>query len=84
MAARLYLRDARLRANLSQVELAKLIGTDQPSVSDWERGATFPSADTLLRLAGALKVSLNDLLRDETLPDIPHEGDPALQARDAV
>lgn len=34
------IREARKRAGLSQVDLAKLLGIRQSSVSQWERGAT--------------------------------------------
>jgi transcriptional regulator with XRE-family HTH domain len=47
------LRDARLRAHLSQRELARRAGTAQSVVARIELGATSPSWDTLSRLLTA-------------------------------
>jgi transcriptional regulator with XRE-family HTH domain len=55
------IRSARRRAGLSQVELARLLGVRQSSVSQWERGSTKPSTVHLLTLAIRLGCSLVDL-----------------------
>ena len=47
------LRDARMRANLSQRELARRAETAQSVVARIELGATSPSWDTLSRLLAA-------------------------------
>jgi transcriptional regulator with XRE-family HTH domain len=47
------MRDARLRAALTQAELAARVGTSQPTLSAYERGRKVPSLDTLGRLAAA-------------------------------
>ena len=44
---------ARLRSGLSQVELAKRMGTSQSAIARLESGRTLPSAKTLLRFAEA-------------------------------
>jgi ribosome-binding protein aMBF1 (putative translation factor) len=44
---------ARLRAGLSQAELAKLMRTSQSAVARLESGQTLPSTKTLLRFAEA-------------------------------
>ena len=46
---------ARLRAGLSQVELAERMGTSQSAIARLESGRTLPSAKTLLRFAEATK-----------------------------
>ena len=44
---------ARLRAGLSQAELAARMGTSQSAIARLESGQTLPSTKTLLRYAGA-------------------------------
>ena len=47
------IREARLRAGLSQRALARKAGTSQPAVARYESGAASPSWTTLKRLMGA-------------------------------
>lgn len=55
---RLSLRDARLRRNLTQDELAARAGVDQTTISSLETGRhTNPTLETVQRLADALGVS---------------------------
>ncbi len=44
---------ARLRAGLSQAELAQRMGTSQSAIARLESGQTLPSTKTLLRFAQA-------------------------------
>jgi transcriptional regulator with XRE-family HTH domain len=44
---------ARLRAGLSQAELAARMGTSQSTIARLESGQTLPSTKTLLRFAQA-------------------------------
>lgn len=46
-------RRARSLAGLSQAELAARVGTTQPVVSRWERGAELPRVDALARVLQA-------------------------------
>ncbi len=43
------IREARLRAGLTQAELGERIGQQQSVVARWERGAVIPSFETLRR-----------------------------------
>jgi transcriptional regulator with XRE-family HTH domain len=65
-------RAARTARGLSTRQLAQLIGTSQPFVSNIENGRIFPSLRTLALLAEALEVSPSRLLpaseRVERLP----------------
>jgi transcriptional regulator with XRE-family HTH domain len=47
------LREARLRAGLSQVALAELSGKDRVQIGRYEAGAVAPSLDTLIELIRA-------------------------------
>ena len=50
------LLDLRREKNLTQEELAKVIGVDKRSISTYENGRTFPREDTINRLAEELDV----------------------------
>lgn len=60
---------ARTRANLTQAELAKKMGTSQSTIARLESGAAKPSLSTLRRLAQAtgmrLKISLEPKTRSK-------------------
>ena len=57
------IRQARTERNMSQMELAEACGISVPYVSDIERGKKCFSVDILLRIALALQVSTDWLLR---------------------
>ena len=65
-------REAREKAGLSTLEVAKRIGVSQPAVTNWDNGTKSPSIDTLCRLADLYCVSTDYLLgRDEPVEAIP-------------
>ena len=47
------IREARLRAGLSQYQLADLTGRDRTVIARWEHGHVAPSLETLLELLHA-------------------------------
>jgi transcriptional regulator with XRE-family HTH domain len=47
------IREARLRAGLTQYELADLTGRDRTVIARWEHGTVAPSLETLLDLLRA-------------------------------
>ena len=72
------LREARMRAGLSQRDLAKKAGTAQSVIARIERGQTSPTLETLERLLGAAGVELHASLavkerdvRSHMLDDVP-------------
>src|SRR6516162_10872173 len=54
------LRQHRLAAGLTQEALAELAGLSEHGVQKLERGVTHPYRDTLQRLLGALKLSVDE------------------------
>jgi len=50
--------EARLHAGLTQSQLAKKVGTKQPSVARIEKGSGLPSLSFLLKIAHALNTHL--------------------------
>ena len=60
------IREARLRAGLSQTELGDRVGKDRAQIARWERDAVAPSLDTLIELLQACGFDLS-------LDLVPHE-----------
>jgi transcriptional regulator with XRE-family HTH domain len=67
------IREARLRAGLTQYELAERTGRDRSVIARWEQGAVAPSLETLVELVRAcgfdlpLELVPRDSSRDERL-----------------
>lgn len=53
------LREARLRAGLTQKQLAARAGTSQPAVARWESGTVVPSFERLRELVRACGLELS-------------------------
>lgn len=68
-------REARLRAGLTQAELAARLATTQSAIARWEAGGTQPSLETLRRVARACGLELRAILAD------PDPGETALIER---
>lgn len=68
------LRQARGRAGLSQAGLARLAGVSEPTISNYERGSTRPTRETVLRLTGAMQLdreATNRILSGADLDRLP-------------
>ena len=59
------LKTIRKEKNLSQEELAELLGVSRQAVSKWESGDGYPEVEKLLMIAGKLNVSLDNLMGTE-------------------
>ncbi len=57
--------DFRKINNITQVELADLMGVSYQAVSNWERGNSMPDISKLADLAKILNVSIDELLTEE-------------------
>jgi uncharacterized protein len=67
------IRSARLRANLSQAELAKRLGLPRSSIARWETDTVEPGFSTLRRVLQACGFDLSLAL-------VPFERDPEQEA----
>lgn len=65
------LAELRVARGTTQAAIAEACGVSRPTVTQWETGVKRPSRDNVLRLANALAVSLDDLLRGTDLAP-PH------------
>jgi transcriptional regulator with XRE-family HTH domain len=68
------IRQARMRAGLSQVELSERSGKDRAQIARWERDVVVPSLETLRELLRACGFDLELTL-------IPYEADAKQDAR---
>lgn len=59
------IREARLRAHLSQEKVAELIGVSRQAVTKWESGQSAPSTDNLFKLAEVLGTTVDILIAPE-------------------
>ena len=64
-----FILERRKSQNKTQAELAEIIGVTDKAVSRWERGLGFPDINTMEPLAGALGVTLLELMRSEMIED---------------
>jgi transcriptional regulator with XRE-family HTH domain len=64
------LRRLRIARHLSLSELARATGTSKATLSSIENGRANPTVDTLAGLAGALRVSIAELLEELPLGEI--------------
>lgn len=67
------IRKYREAQNLSQKELAKLIGVSNSRISNWEQGINRPDVDILASICEALKVSPSELLDIRLKPEDMNE-----------
>src|SRR3954449_6507454 len=64
------IREARLRAGLTQSELAERSGRDRSVIARWEQGGVAPSVETLVELVRACGFDLPlELVPRESLAD---------------
>ena len=60
-AGELDIKSARLKAGMTQKELAKIIGVTKQTIINYEKGTTDPSWERLEDIAKALKVDVDAL-----------------------
>ncbi len=57
------LKKLRIKKDISQIELARILGVDRSFVSNVENGKNNPTLSTLRKIARALGVSTSGLLK---------------------
>lgn len=56
------LKQLRQKTGLRQEDVAKMVGVERSTLSNWERGAKQPSLDILVELSQLFGVSLDELV----------------------
>ena len=72
----MHIREYRKAAGMTQRELADAIGKTYVTVQSWEKGTTYPNADSLLQMCSLFNCTPNDLLGwydDHPAHDDPNE-----------
>lgn len=64
----------RKEQNLTQKQLAELLGITDKTVSKWETGRSMPDNALLLEICSVLKISVNELLSGERLSQENYDG----------
>lgn len=67
------LKKLRKDKGLTQKDLAQIVGCETVLISRYERGEGLPKFDTLVMLAGALRISTDELTLGRTPSDGPKE-----------
>ena len=58
-----YLKQFRIRRNLSQAEVARALNYSQQTIAKWENSISSPDPTNLCKLADLYQVSIDELLR---------------------
>lgn len=56
------IKEMRVKRNLTQKQLAELLGVKQSNISRWEAGTYQPNATTLKKMADVLNCRIDDLI----------------------
>lgn len=59
------LRDARQQHQLSQEQIAEMLGVSRQTISNWETSKSYPDVERVMRLAEIYHLSLDELLRGD-------------------
>ncbi|WP_303972690.1 helix-turn-helix domain-containing protein [Streptococcus merionis] len=60
------LREARLKMNLTQEEVAERIFVSRQTISNWETGKSYPDIVSVIELSNLYHISLDMLLKGDT------------------
>lgn len=59
------LRTYRLKHDMTQAEMAKLINVEQPTVNNYEVGKIRPSKNTAIQIAKVMRIDVDELMRED-------------------
>ncbi len=62
-----FIAECRKKVNLTQMQLAEILGITDRAISKWETGKSMPDASIMLQLCGVLGITVNDLLSGEVV-----------------
>jgi DNA-binding XRE family transcriptional regulator len=63
MKLRQWMREQRVKRDLNQAELAKLIGVNETTISNWETGRSKPQVGGVISLAKWADVDVGEIAR---------------------
>lgn len=56
------LKAARINQNMNQQQAAKKIGVSKHTLSNWERGISFPNVEFIKRIESVYRVQYDDII----------------------
>lgn len=65
----------RASHNMSQGDLAEKLNVSRQSISKWETNTSTPELDKLIQLSDLFHLSIDELVRDDHIPNAPDEAD---------
>ena len=69
----------RRKSGLSQEQLAEKIGVSRQAISKWESGTSTPELEKLLALSECFNMTLDDLVKEETINQGTTEAPPKVE-----
>lgn len=63
------IRRVRMARNLTQTDLGEMLGRNQRTISNWEKGLRDPGSDNIRSIANALDISPTELIGHNSSPD---------------
>ena len=78
------IKNARIKKNMTQLELADRVGVSYQAVSNWERGGSMPDIAKLPDIARELGLSISELFEEESRPSAAAAVNKALNDPEAV
>lgn len=59
------IKNARVKANLTQEQVAEVLGVSRQTVSNWENEKTYPDIVSVIKMSDLYDISLDHLLKEE-------------------
>lgn len=60
------IKEARLKAKLTQEQVTEVLGVSRQTISNWENEKTFPDIVSVVKMSDLYAVSLDHLIKEET------------------
>ena len=60
------LKDARVKAGLTQEQVAEIVMVSRQTISNWENGKSLPDIISIMNLSDLYQISLDELLKGDT------------------
>lgn len=59
------LKDARIKKNITQEDLAEELGVSRQTISSWENGKSYPDILSIIKISDIFNISLDKLLKED-------------------
>ena len=80
MTLGLKIQDLRKKAQLTQDELAEILGVSRQALSKWENGSSIPDIDKVILISESFSVTTDYLLKDSPTQQGCHEDEKKIQS----